>query len=295
MLQLPNSLANRPSPVKIAVLSLLMIGTFGFTDYLTGSEISFSIFHLIPVAYATWYSGRRMGFYVGGISAIVWLVVDSLDHTYSHWFVPLWNAVARLAFFLVTAYLLGEVKRRLSQEETLARTDGLTEVLNARAFKDFAARLLQLAARNGHTTALGYIDIDNFKTVNDERGHSEGDRVLKTVADSITRSIRSADVVGRLGGDEFAIFMPEVEHADVKKSFERIHKELMREVGVNAWPVGFSIGVAVFHHAPSNIDEALKIADHLMYRVKLDGKNGLICEEQKNYSKSTFWPNQVNM
>ena len=295
MLQLPNGLANRTSPVKIAVLGLLITGTFGVVDYVTGPEISFSIFYLIPVAYATWYSSRRMGFVIGGISAVVWLIVDSFDRTYSHWFIPLWNATARLTFFLVTAYLLGEVKQRLSQEAALARTDGLTEVLNARAFKDFAARLLQLAARNGHTTALGYIDLDDFKTINDERGHSEGDLVLKTVADTITRCIRSADVVGRLGGDEFAVFMPEVEHADVKKSFERIRKELMREVGVSGWPVGFSIGVAVFHHAPSNIDEALKIADHLMYRVKLDGKNGLLCEEQKNYSKSTFWPNQVNM
>src|SRR5690606_6968921 len=124
---------------------------------------------------------------------------------------------------------------------------------------------------------------------------SEVDLVLKTVAETITRCIRSADVVGRLGGDEFAVFMPEVEHADVKRSFERICKELMRELGYSGWTICFSICIAIFHHATSNIDEALKTADHLMYRVKVNGKDGLLCEEQKNYSKSTSWPNQVNM
>ncbi len=294
MLGLPNGLADRTSPVKVAFLGLLATGVFGVADYLTGIEVSFSIFYLIPVAYTTWYGSRRMGFAVGGVSALVWLVVDAIDQTYSHWLVAVWNAAARLAFFLVTGYLLGEVKQRLLQEVALARTDGLTEVLNARAFKDVSARLLQLAARNGHTTALGYIDIDNFKAINDERGHSEGDLVLKTVADTITRCIRSADVVGRLGGDEFAIFMPEVEHADVKKSYERIRKELMREVGSCGWPIGFSIGVAVFHHAPADIDDALKVADHLMYRVKTEGKNGLLCEEQKSLGGSAMWPKRVD-
>jgi diguanylate cyclase (GGDEF)-like protein len=126
---------------------------------------------------------------------------------------------------------------------------------------------------------LGYIDVDHFKAVNDGYGHSEGDRVLKSVANTLTHCVRTTDVIGRRGGDEFAVFLPETDRAGAQVMFARIQKELKLTVVNGGWPIGFSIGVAVFVALPDLIDDALKIADSLMYRVKKGGKNKLIYEE----------------
>jgi diguanylate cyclase (GGDEF)-like protein len=209
---------------------------------------------------------------------VVWLFVDhTAGHVYGNWYIPVWNTAVRLGFFLVTTFLLDKVKAHLRHEEILARTDGLTRAYNTRAFKEVSDRLLKLAARRRHPVA--YIDIDDFKTVNDEKGHSVGDGLLQKAADTLMRCVRSTDVVGRLGGDEFAVFMPETGLAGARTAFARIHEELVRGTAETGLPVGFSIGVAVFTTVPPELEEALKIADNLMYSVKRSGKNSVVYEE----------------
>ncbi|MGH8744625.1 MAG: GGDEF domain-containing protein [Burkholderiales bacterium] len=227
-----------------------------------------------------------MGFFFCGVSAVVWLVADyTAGHPYSNELIPIWNAGVRFGIFLLTSYLLIELKTHLMHEQTLAKSDGLTGVLNVRAFKDVSRNLLELAARYHRPAVLGYIDIDDFKAVNDTSGHSEGDRVLKAVANVLTRYIRATDVVGRVGGDEFAILLPETDYAGAQMMFGRIREGLV-QVGIDGgWLIGFSIGVAVFPGVSSTIDEALMIADRLMYRVKKDGKNNVIYEEQAGVRK----------
>ena len=87
--------------------------------------------------------------------------------------------VSGLSFFVITATLLAELKKRLAIEKKMATTDGLTGLLNARAFKECSGTLLELATRYGHHAVLGYIDLDNFKGVNDQLGHSVGDAGLE--------------------------------------------------------------------------------------------------------------------
>ena len=291
MLRILKRSLDRRSPSQVIALGLAGVGLVGTIDHLTGYELSFSIFYLVPIALVTWYSQRWAGFSICGVSSIVWLFVDfTSGHTYSYGMIPFWNATVRLLFFLTTAYLLGELKTHLRHEEMLARTDGLTEVLNAHTFKDVTSRLLQLAARHQHPTVLGYIDLDNFKAVNDGSGHSEGDRVLQTVASTLSRRVRSTDVVGRLGGDEFAVFMPETGYAGAQKAFDGIREELIKVAAARGWPIGFSIGVAVFPSALFTIEEAIKIADRLMYRVKEASKNNVIYEEQTAADKDAEQP-----
>jgi diguanylate cyclase (GGDEF)-like protein len=281
MLDFLRSTINRRSPVEITVLGFMLVGLIGALDYLTGYELSFSIFYLFPIVLVTWFAQEWVGTILCFASAIVWLVVDYLSgHTYNNWLVPVWNAVVRLGFFLMTAYLLGELKIHLRHEEKLARMDSLTQVLNTRTFKEISDRLLQLAVRYNHPTTLAYIDIDDFKAVNDGKGHSAGDQILLGVAGTLMRCVRASDVVGRLGGDEFAVLMPETDYIGARIAFTKVHDELMRETTDKGISIGFSIGVAVFISAPPNIDEALKIADHLMYQVKRIGKNHVIYQEQ---------------
>jgi diguanylate cyclase (GGDEF)-like protein len=291
MLTILSRLLNRMSPGQVTALGLALVGLVGAADVLTGNELGFSIFYLLPIMLVTWYAQKWIGINLCVISAMVWLFVDyTSGHVLSSWMIPVWNAMVRLGFFLLITYLLSELKDHLRLEEILAKIDDLTQVLNARAFKDISYRLFQLAARHYHPTVLGYIDLDNFKAVNDGLGHSEGDRVLQTVASTLTQCVRATDVVGRLGGDEFAILMPEISYAGAQVVFARIHEALVQDAADRGWPIGFSIGVAVFPKGPPTIDEALKIADHLMYRVKQGGKNNILYEEQTGIQKNAKQP-----
>lgn len=271
---------DRLSHVQVLGTALVLMASVAALDHLTGVELSFSVFYLLPIVLVSWYSPRWQGYLFCGAAASVWLLIDyASSHTYSNELIPFWNAAVRLSFFLVTATLLNELKDRLKIEKAMAKTDGLTGILNARAFKELSGGYLELAARHRHPAALGYIDVDNFKAVNDSLGHSEGDRVLKAVATALTRCVRTTDVVGRLGGDEFAVYLPETDQAGARVMFARIHEELKLAAGNGGWPIGFSVGVAVFSAVPAAIDDALRIADSLMYRVKKAGKNNLIFEE----------------
>lgn len=270
----------RTSP-QISCIGLLLVGLIGQIDYLTGVEISFSIFYLLPIAVVTWYAQPWVAYSFCCISAIIWFMSDyTSGATYSHWLIPIWNTMVRLSFFFMTAFLLNKLKGYLKNEETLARTDGLTQLLNGRAFKDVTSRSIGLAARHGHPVVLGYIDVDNFKEINDTVGHDEGDRVLQVVARTLNGCIRSTDVAGRLGGDEFAVFMPEIGAEGARTAFNKIQAALAQVAAEHNWPIGFSMGVAIFPRAPSGVEDALRVGDRLMYQVKRSGKNNLFFEEQ---------------
>jgi diguanylate cyclase (GGDEF)-like protein len=280
MIERISAFLSKRSPFQVSAAALLLVVTFAAIDHTTGYEVSFSAFYLVPIALATWYGGLRQGSLISIVSAIAWLIVDTTaGHVYSRGFIPFWNTGVRFAFFIVTTKLLANLKGRLAKEQSMARFDGLTETMNGRGFREAAQVILRIAARYGRSTVIGYIDLDNFKGVNDSLGHSEGDRVLRTVGAVLLKSVRSADLVGRLGGDEFAVLLPETTSAGAVKMFENLHQRLLRETREHMWPLGFSIGVAVFRTAPASVDEALKRADALMYRVKNSGKNDILLEE----------------
>ena len=272
-----NRLFSHRSLFFIFNFSMILVLILALIDFITGFEISFSIFYLVPISIAAWYHGRTGGILISIISSLAWLLVDfSSGHHYSNAIIPVWNTFVRFGFFILTSYLLSALKMRLQNEQRLARTDQLTGIMNAGAFKEAAKIYFDLAARHHHTVALAYIDLDNFKTINDTTGHTEGDRVLKIVASEMNNGIRSVDLIARLGGDEFAILLPETDCTGAQFVFNKIRQRLIRLANMESWPVGFSIGVAVFKTVPKSIDSAVKIADALMYRVKAAGKNQII-------------------
>jgi diguanylate cyclase (GGDEF)-like protein len=276
-----NKLLDGRSRTELIALGLALVVFIGVLDNLTGYELSFSIFYLVPIVNVTWYVHRRAGLVLSLISVIVWTVANyRAGHSYGSSFMFIWNGCAHLGFFLFTVYLVSELRTHLTREAALARVDSLTQLLNARAFRDVSKALARLAARHRRPMALAYIDIDDFKGVNDGEGHSAGDRLLQKVGRVLARSLRSSDVVGRLGGDEFAVCMPETDYAGARMAFAKIHADLVRKTAHSGLFVGFSIGVAVFPEGPRDFDEALDVADRLMYRVKTVGKNDVICEEQ---------------
>lgn len=271
------------TPTCLAALSLLIIAVVGSIDHLTGYELGFSIFYLLPISLASWYIKGHFGLVVCAISAATWLSIDlASGHNYSNQTIPFWNTGVRFGFFVIVAILLKQMKQSLELQLTLAQTDGLTGLLNARTFKQRCESIFKLSLRNKRPVALGYFDLDGFKSVNDTLGHTVGDQVLKAVAETLTKRLRTSDIAARLGGDEFAILLPETDLAGAEVFFAGLHENLLEIAAHNQWPVGFSAGVAVFSSFESNIDEAIRCADSLMYRVKKSGKNKILFEGYGN-------------
>jgi diguanylate cyclase (GGDEF)-like protein len=209
-------------------------------------------------------------------SAITWYFADALSgQTYSYPAIYLWNTLIRFGFFIIVTLLLSALRKQLRTEEIFARTDFVTGAVNTRYFYNLAHMEISRSRRYQHPFTLAYIDLDNFKAVNDRFGHDTGDMVLRTVASVLQHHLRDTDIVARLGGDEYALLLPETGQEAAKVVISKIHSSLMAEMFKNAWPVTFSIGVVTYVSAPHTVENVVKIADELMYSVKSGTKNGI--------------------
>ena len=265
---------NNRSQVFLVFLYFSLVVLIGFVDYWTGVQVSVSTLYLLPIAMAAWFSGKSQGLMVSLLSASAWLIADLQEEMrYSILAAPYWNSVVMLSIFLIVGYLLAELKTLLQREESLARTDYLTGVANKRSFTELTDFEIKRFARYGHIFSVAYIDIDNFKQVNDQYGHNAGDELLITVADGIKNKIRETDLAARLGGDEFVVFLPETGSEDAEAVISKIIQGLSGEMEKNKWQVTFSIGLATFLKPPRTVEEIIAKADILMYSAKTSGKN----------------------
>ncbi len=177
--------------------------------------------------------------------------------------------MVRLGFFSIIVFLLNGFKR----EKSFAREDSLTGLGNRRYFFERTDVEIQRSIRYSHPFSMAYIDIDDFKSVNDRYGHAEGDALLKQVGQAIAGHIRKTDIAARLGGDEFAVLIPESSNEAAKVFFSKLHTFLSGIARGESWPVTFSIGVVTFNKPAESVDEMIRIVDQLMYSAKKSGKN----------------------
>ena len=161
--------------------------------------------------------------------------------------------------------------------EHLARHDALTGLPNRRAFQERLDQALARAQRSGERFALLFIDVDNFKNINDRWGHEGGDAVLKIVALRLDATTRKADAVARMGGDEFVVLLDNPAHRD---DITNIAEKLLASVrspivfGGQELQVGFSIGISQYPDDGHTVAELMARADHAMYEAKAAGRNG---------------------
>jgi diguanylate cyclase (GGDEF)-like protein len=258
----------------LITIALVIVGSVGILNHLTGPDLSIWILYLIPIFLVTWFSERWIGILISIVSASTWLIADfTSGATYMDQAIPYCNYTARLCSFVILTALLSALKKAMEKEKESSRIDFLTRVGNSRYFIELANMEINRAHRYEHPLTVVYIDLDNFKAINDRFGHSTGDNLLRLVANTIKNNIRLTDTVARLGGDEFAILLPETgpELAGaITRKVQKINLEIMQK---NEWPVTFSIGVVTFLTPPSTVDEILKISDNVMYAAKNNGKN----------------------
>jgi len=163
----------------------------------------------------------------------------------------------------------------MERERAVARTDYLTGAGNLRFFLELLQKEIDRSLRYQHPFTLVYIDVDNFKTVNDQFGHIIGDEVLRTLVRNITTHVRKTDTVARLGGDEFALLLPETTQESARVAISKLQDGLLKEMQQNKWPITFSVGVLTCRAPPVKAGELVRIADELMYSVKYGGKNAI--------------------
>ncbi|MBU0993781.1 MAG: GGDEF domain-containing protein [Proteobacteria bacterium] len=246
----------------------------GLARYYTGTEYALSVFYLFPITIAAWHSGFAAGFFISVSSACSWLIADLiLLDTFSKPLVPYINETFRLIVFLFMAYLVSELKNACFTQEQLARTDALTGLLNRRAFLEYMEIEFNKVKRFGHVVSIIYIDVDDFKRVNDVLGHSGGDRLLCVIAGIIQSNIRIIDVSARLGGDEFSVLLPQTDADAAFLVATKIQKKLFNVKLGHNWHPSVSMGVATYECLPESIHDMIKKADTLMYAAKQSGKN----------------------
>ncbi len=168
--------------------------------------------------------------------------------------------------------------RRQAEEriEHQAYHDALTDLPNRRLVKDRLEMALALARRHGQSVAVLFLDLDDFKLINDSFGHSVGDELLQAVADRLKASVREGDTIGRLGGDEFTLLLPEIKRADdAARIAEKLLEAVSRSFRLASAEVDLttSIGISVFPDDGTCVETLLLSADSAMYRAKEMGGN----------------------
>lgn len=258
----------------LAISCLLAAVLVGVIRFLTGPEFALSLFYVLPIALATWYAGRWVGIMVSLASAVSWLIADlSMLSAFSSTLIPYLNETFRLIVFLIITLILTKLKKALDNHKALSRTDPLTAIPNRRAFYDLAEMELNKARRYQKPLSVLYVDIDNFKQINDRLGHHAGDSLLCCAAKMIKSNIRAIDIIARFGGDEFVILLAETGTESVALVARKLRDKLLQLMQNKNWPVTFSIGAVTFESPPDSVERLIIAADRQMYNAKNNGKN----------------------
>lgn len=214
------------------------------------------------------WSGEVWNQYKDGVTCPQWLSISAIKNDrqeVTHYF----------AFF----HDISDLKRKEQQISIMAYSDALTKLPNRAALEFRLTKAIARAERDRGALAVFFIDLDNFKNINDSLGHDKGDQVLVEVANRLMQTIRSEDTLCRLGGDEFILLSENIEneHA-VYILANRILNSLQRpiELEPNTIYINASIGISLFPDDGQTTQELIKNADMAMYKAKSEGKNKFV-------------------
>jgi diguanylate cyclase (GGDEF)-like protein len=263
-------------PIFWSIAGIGSIGLLGMIDMLTGNEITFSLFYLAPIVLVTWAVNQSAGLVMSLLSAFTLLGAEiAAGQTYSSPSIYVANTLIRAVFYVIVTYLVAQLHQARREEQLAARTDFVTGAANARYFHELLQMEINRIHRYPHPITVVYIDIDNFKLVNDLFGHKIGDEVLRSIAMELKAQLRRTDVVARVGGDEFALLLPSTHQPEAKVVISKVQNNLTQTLRQKNWPVTLSMGAVTCVSAPHSPEQLLNMADELMYQVKNSTKNDI--------------------
>lgn len=247
--------------------------TIGVLRAKTDAELT--SFALIPVLVITWVGGKWDGLIMSFLAVAVWFADDiSSAQQFSNSLIVWANASTRFVTYTLVTILAAQIHLQFMKAYEYATADPLTGLQNRRAFLETGAQEVERSKRYAHPLTVIFLDLDNFKKLNDTKGHDAGDAALQAIAKALRNTLRSNDQITRLGGDEFAILLPEIGYDKAVEVGRKI------SVAINSAlsdfpPVTGSIGIAWFGEVDCTFPSMLKTADKLMYEVKASGKGNM--------------------
>lgn len=257
--------------IGLAVFNVVVLSFVTVVCFIKRNEVSQRLMLVVSV--------------VCGLLVLHWATFPSI------FFFPTWKVIGfGVGTLLVLVQYLGLLasvllqfqKRLLDAEEKaleLAYRDPLTGLNNKHYLSNLFEQALLLATRPHQLLAVIYIDLDNFKPINDSAGHKTGDEVLKEVAKRLKEYTRSTDISARIGGDEFIVIATQLDHIDqINTIANKLLQQLTREIQVddNTYVLGASIGISFYPAHGDNLASLIEAADEAMYHVKRSGKNGYV-------------------
>lgn len=265
---------------------LTMLG-FDSADEILGKNVHNLIHHhhpdgsVYPITECKIYQAYRSNQDINVTDEVFWRK-DGSPVPIEYWSVPV-TQNGELLGATVTFVDISSRKAAEAEIETLAFYDPLTKLPNRRLLMDRLEQALAISRRNKVEGALIFIDLDNFKTVNDTFGHDVGDQVLQQVSARLSKCIRAGDTVSRLGGDEFVIIIRDLSADSVQAASqaEATGKKILATLSApyqlesSEWISSSSIGITLLNNSNSAADELMKQADIAMYQAKKSGRNNL--------------------
>lgn len=276
MTEPPALIRGQRSHPLLVLLGILTVPVVALLDYLAGPEFGFSLFYLLPIALVAATGGWTSAWFTAVLAAIAWMIIDVLTTpSYTTFLAPLWNSLTRFAFFAFALLAVRNYQDRLASAELRALSDPLTGLPNRQYLLIMLNAARARLERYDKPLTLVYLDVDDFKHVNDTQGHQAGDVLLKQIASLLTEVTRDTDTVARVGGDEFVMLLPEASEETLAEILERLREALASQLTANGRRVSFSMGACTFYRAFDSAESMIRMADERMYRVKRSGKDSV--------------------
>lgn len=211
-----------------------------------------------------WWQGELWNRHKDGHLYLEWLTINTVR-----------DEQGKLSNYIAIFSDITLIKASQERLEHMVNHDELTSLPNRNELKGRMAQAFARAKRQGSTFALMFIDLDNFKNINDNLGHDCGDMLLQQVADRLGLCVRGEDTVARIGGDEFNVLLEDVSDAQIASTAERILNQISKPYLIRDQQVftSASIGIAIYPNDAEDMEVLAKNADSAMYLAKEKGKN----------------------
>jgi diguanylate cyclase (GGDEF)-like protein len=277
--------SRRGSTARDVALDLCIIGTSSMlvvaAERAAPSTYVLALLFVIPIAIAGLRRSRA-----GLMLTVFTSAIAATPYT---WPLPIAAVIAigvRLALFSAAATAAWHLRTELEGLTFCAYHDALTGLRNRRGLELAAAAEIARARRYGRPLTIAYLDLDDFKHVNDTLGHAAGDRLLELVADGL-RQVRVCDVAARVGGDEFVLLMPETSEAESEAALDRVRAAIARGAAAADTTVEFTCGMLRFERPPEALGDMLRAVDRMLYAGKQARKSSVRAATVAALSTST--------
>lgn len=261
-----------PTPRALSLAILACLVTLS-VDWLTGGDFRVTLGFIVPiVTVLTWVGHAR----IAAVVATTLIMGDTAISAVvgSPTWMSLWWGFASSLVLLGSGILLIRSFRNVMLDlQDQAQHDSLTGLLNTHSFQLAADIERTRAVRSGEPITVAFLDLDNFKQVNDIHGHVAGDAVLRAFAECIAESVRPYDIVGRVGGDEFTLVLPNTDQFAAAGVVERIRHRVIARSDVPA--ITTTMGLVTFTFPPATVQDMIRAADELMYEAKRHHSGGI--------------------